>query len=167
MFLKLIALAALVIAGFGLGTSQAKIRKRTAGVTLLLAVVLHTSVKLALPHDAIEAFVEQRDYTIIGPLVLIVIAAVETAGLWTPVAFVPWTDASVRVWATMYTLGAAVFSAVVYYVPFDVLILNGEILGPTQPTYELDLVRSLPFGIVGFLVGRTKRRKHGRISRKG
>jgi hypothetical protein len=81
------------------------------------------------------------------------IAIVETAGLLFPVALMPWTSGSSRAWATLYVLGAAVLAAATYYFPFDVVIMNGEVIGPKHAPYGLGLLLSLPFGAIGYLVG--------------
>lgn len=67
-------------------------------------------------------------------------------------AVVKVTAVSSRAWATSYVLGAAFLAAATYYFPFDVVIGNGEVIGPKHPSYELVLVLSLPIGAIGFLV---------------
>ena len=123
-----------------------------------MAVVLHTSLAIALPHDTIERFAQGHVYDG-GSLVLIPIALVETAGLWIPIAVTRWAAVSARAWATLYILGAAVLGATAYYFPFDVEIVNGEVLGPKHPSYEIALTLSLPFGLIGYWLGRLRRRR--------
>ena len=78
----------------------------------------------------------------------------------------PWANASSRAWATLYVVGAAILSAVVYYFPFDVVIVNDKVIGPKHPAYELGLVMWLPFGVIGYLVGWLKRRHDARSGTK-
>ena len=39
----------------------------------------------------------------------------------------------------------------VHTFPFDVVIMNGEVIGPKHAPYELGLLLSLPFGAIGYL----------------
>lgn len=162
MLLKLIGLIATVGAGLGLGRSKFSVHVRMAIFTALLAAVVQASLKLALPHDAIEQFAQSQRPTTSGQIVLMGIAIVETAGLLFPVALMPWTSGSSRAWATLYVLGASVLAAATYYFPFDVVIMNGEVIGPKHAPYELGLLLSLPFGAIGYLVGWLKRRRRAR-----
>jgi hypothetical protein len=102
MLLNLIGIAAAVAAGFGLGRSQLDARFRTVALTALMAAVLHASLKFALPHDSIEGFAQRHVYDGGGALVLVLIAALETAGLWVPVAVTRWAVFSTRSWVTLY-----------------------------------------------------------------
>ncbi len=153
MVLKALGLLALLLSSFKLGESQLMIHRWVAVATALLAVVLHIGVGLALPRDAVERIARPWVYTAVGSLVLIMVAAVESAGVWLPVAFVPWAERSARAWATLYLLAAAVLGAIAYYFPFDAVIVNGEIIEHRQPEYEVALVASLPFGIIGYVLG--------------
>ena len=163
MLLNPIGLAAVVAAGFGLGHSHLHVRLRAVAVTALIAAVLHASLKFALPHDSIGGFAQRHVYGGSGALVLILIAAVETAGLWVPVAVAPWAAFSARAWVTLYMLAAAVLGATGHYFPFDVVIINGEIRGPKHPSYELDLVLLLPLGFIGYWLGWLRRRRRATI----
>src|SRR5687767_7211748 len=60
MLLKLIGLLATVGAGVGLGRSTFSVHVRMAIFTALLAAVVQASLKLALPHDAIEQFAQSQ-----------------------------------------------------------------------------------------------------------
>ena len=164
MLLKLVGLIATAGAGFGLGRAQFRVHVRMAILTALLAAVVQASLKLALPHDAIEQFAQSQLSTASGQIVLMGIAILETAGVLCPVALLPWTSGSNRAWATLYVLGAAVLAAATYYFPFDVVVMNGEVVGPKHAPYELELLLSLPFGAIGYLVGWLKRRRRARSS---
>jgi len=162
MLLKLIGLIATAGAGLGLGRSPFRVHVRMAILTALLAVVVQASLAVALPHDAIEQFAQSQLFTVSGQIVLMGIAIVETAGLLFPVALMPWTGGSSRAWATLYVLGAAVLAGATHYFPFEVVIMNGEVIGPKHAPYELGLLLSLPFGAIGYLVGWLKRRRRAR-----
>ena len=58
-----------------------------------------------------------------------------------------------------YVIAAATLGALVYYQPFDVVILNGEVLGPTHPEYEASLLVSLILASVPFMGGILMRRR--------
>jgi hypothetical protein len=51
----------------------------------------------------------------------------------------------------------------VYYFPFDVVIINGEVVGPKHPQYELGLLFLLPVAVAGYFAGWYTRRLHGRV----
>ena len=50
-------------------------------------------------------------------------------------------------------MGAATLGALAHYQPFDVVIMNGEVIGPTHPAYEVALVAALVFAAVPFAIG--------------
>ena len=152
--LKLIGLIATLGAGFGLGRARLRVHVRMAILTAMLAAVAQMSLNLALPHDVIEQTARSHLYTATGQSVLMALAIVESAGLLFPVALMPWANLSSRAWATLYVLGAAGL-----YFPFDVVIMNGEVIGPKHAPYELGLLLSLPFGAIGYLVGWLNRRR--------
>ena len=67
-----------------------------------------------------------------------------------------------RTTAAAYVVGAATLGALAYYQPFDVVVVNGEMIGPKHPAYEVALVLSTVFAAVPFAVGvaiRVRRRK--------
>ena len=159
MFLKLFGLIATMGAGFGLGRAPLRVHVRMAISAALLAAVLQTVVNRALPHAAIEQLAHENLHSASGQVVLFALATVETAGLLLPVLLVPWSSLSSRGWATLFVLGAAQLAGATYYFPFDVVIVNGEVLGPQHASYELDVLFSLPFGAVGYAMGWLKRRR--------
>jgi hypothetical protein len=60
-------------------------------------------------------------------------------------------------------VAGGVLGAATYYLPFDVVILNGEVIGPKHPEYELDLLLLLPVGAAGYVAGRYTRRERGTV----
>jgi len=56
--LKLIGLAATVMGGFGVGRITFNIHVRMVILTAVLAAIAPASVRLTLPHDAIEQYRE-------------------------------------------------------------------------------------------------------------
>jgi hypothetical protein len=150
--LKLTGLVATVAGGFGLGRTTAKVHVRVAILTALLAAFAHAGLKLVLPHDAIEQLAQSQLLPVSGQIVLMALAIVEMAGVLFPVALTPWAAVSIRAWATLYLLGAAFLAAATFYFPFDVVIMNDEVIGPKHPSYELGLVFSLPFGALGYVL---------------
>jgi hypothetical protein len=158
--LKLIGLIGTVAAGFGLGRAPFKVRVRIAVPTALLAAVVQTSLKIALPHDAIDKIAQSQLNGAWGQIIMFALAMIETAGVLLPVVLMPWAGVTTRTWATVYVLGAAVLAAATYYFPFDVVIVNGQVVGPKRPPYELGLLLCLPFAAVGYLVGYLRSRGH-------
>jgi hypothetical protein len=158
MFVKPVFLLVIVAAGFGLAAAPLKMQRRTVASMILIAALLHLSVQLALPHEAIEEFAQRHAYGRMGPLVLFAVGAVETFGLWGPAAVIRWATVRGRVWATIYILSVGTLGAAVYYFPYDTVIINGEVMGPKHPSYEVAFVLLLPLAAVGYLVGRVKQR---------
>jgi hypothetical protein len=166
MLLKPVALVAVVWAGFGLGAAPLKVRGRLAAVTVLVAALLHLGLRLLLPHENLEEFGQRYAHGTLGAPVLAGIAAVETLGLWIPVAVARWTSVRGRAWATVYLISAAALAATTYYFPFDVEIVNGEVMRPmysVYEVYEVGIVMSVPFAAFGYLGGRLKRRMSSRV----
>jgi len=157
MFIKLAGLAAVVIAAFRFGALRPNVRWRLAAAAAIIAITLHGAARLLLPHDAIQGLVQRGNQGLRAQLLMILIAMVETAGLWVPVAVIPWASLRSRTWLTLYLVAAAALAAAVYFFPFDVVIVNGEIVGPKHPAYELDLVLVSALGIVAYLFGRARR----------
>jgi hypothetical protein len=162
--LKLIGLIATFVAGFGLGRARFRVHVRVAILTATLAAVAQVGLELALPHDLIEQTAESHLDTAMGQIMLMALAIIESAGLLFPVALMPWARLSSRAWATLYVLGAAVLAGATFYFPFDAVVMNGEVIGPTHAPYELGPVLSLPFGAAGYLVGWLTRRGGARSS---
>ena len=161
---KPIFLVAVVAAGFGMAAAPLKVQRRTVALMVLIAAFLHLAVQSALPHKAIEEFAQRHVYGRMGPLVLVVIGAVETVGLWSPVAMARWATVRGRAWATIYLLSAGTLGAAVNYFPFETLIMNGEVMGPKHPSYEVSLVLLLPLAAVGYLGGRVKRKMAANVA---
>jgi hypothetical protein len=128
--LNFIGLLATLGAGFGLGRGTFKVHVRRAFLTAFVAAGVQAGLKVALPHAAIDEIAPADAYTATGQLRLTGLAMIETAGLLLPVAFMPWTSPSSRALATWYVLGAAFLAVATHYVPFDVVIMNGEVIGP-------------------------------------
>jgi hypothetical protein len=145
---------------YGLGKSDWRVRPRLALATVLLAGVLHGVLRVGLPHEAIERFASSASLSIL----LMLVAALETAGIWLPVLLVPWGETRTRAAAAAYVIAAATLGALVYYQPFEIIIVNGEALGPTHPQYGLALIFSLVIAAVPFACGiaiRLRQGKHG------
>ena len=71
--------------GYLLGKSDWRVRPGLAFAAVLLAGALHATIRLALPHEAIERFVSSAPSSI----VLVYVAALETAGIWLTLLLVP------------------------------------------------------------------------------
>ena len=68
-------------------------------------------------------------------------------------AIIQWTTLRTRIAAVAYIMGAATLGALAHYQPFDVVIMNGEVIGPTHPAYEVALVAAPVFAAVPFAIG--------------
>ena len=158
--LKLIGLLATVAAGFGLGRATFTIRVRMAILTAVLAAAAQASLQIALPHAEIERIAQAQLYAAPGQIVLFALAVIETIGLLLPVVVMPWAGVPPRLCATVYVLGASLVAAATYYFPFDVVILNGEVIGPKHPPYEVSLVFCAPFAAVGYVIGRVFKKRN-------
>ena len=163
--LRALGLIATIAAGFGLGGSPFTIQVRAALLTAVLAVLGYMGVSRVLPHQAIEQLAESQRHSVSGQLVVMGVAVVETAGLLIPVALMPWTTVRGRAWVTLHLAGAAFLAIGMYYFLLDVVIANGETIGPPHPSYEFYLVLSLPLGAIGYAFGWLVRRLRGRHSR--
>lgn len=144
--------------GYLLGKSDWRVRPKLAFTAILLAGVLHAMARVALPHEAIEQFASSTPSSIL----LILVAALETAGIWLSVLLVPWGVIRTRTTAAAYVVAAATLGALAYYQPFDVVIVNGEVLGPKHPEYELALIFSLVLAAVPFAAGIAMRLRRGK-----
>jgi hypothetical protein len=85
--------------------------------------------------------------------------ALETVGIWLPVLLVSWGAIRTRITAAAYVVAAGTLGALAYYQPFDVVIVNGEVLGPRHPQYVLALMFSLVIAAVPFAGGIAVRRR--------
>jgi len=158
--MKILSIICVAWAGYRLATSDLRVRSKLTMLTVLLAVVLHTAVWFALPHDVIEPYANAHRWS----PVLIPIAMLETVGIWVPVIFIPWAERSIRVVATAYLVGAAAMGALSYYQPFETLITNGRVEGPVHPSYEIALVAALIFAIPSIAIGVLIKRRRRKIA---
>ena len=144
-------------AGYRFGKLNARIRPKITALTVVLAVALHAFVRCALPHDVIEHYAAADRWS----PALVAVALLETAGIWAPMLLIPLAVLSARIAASAYVMGAATMGALVYYRPFDVVIMNGEIQQDgVHPDYEVALVLALIFAIPSFAIGLLAKRRH-------
>jgi hypothetical protein len=87
------------------------------------------------------------------------VAGLETLGLWLPVLVIPWGALQTRVAAAAYLIAAGTVGALVYYYPFDGIVMNGQVLGPTHPEYVVALLLSLFFAVIPFACGLVVKRR--------
>ena len=59
-------------------------------------------------------------------------------------------------------MGAAIQGALVYYQPFDTVMVNGSRV-PNHPEYEIALVLAVMFAAVPFAIGLMSKRRQQRI----
>ena len=146
--------------GYRLGTSVWRIRPSFAVLTVVLAGILHTVVRVLLPHQAIEEFASQASSSIL----LVPVAGLETVGLWLPVLAIRWGTLQTRVATAAYVIAAGTIGALVYYYPFDVIVMNGTVLGPTHPEYAFALLLSLVLAAIPFACGLAVKRRRSQTA---
>jgi hypothetical protein len=142
--------------GYALGKSNLRIHRTLAAVTVVVAVILHGTWQLTLPHERIDAIARAVAWPPLVPT-LVTIALVETAGIWAPVVLVHWAAARTRIWAAAYIVAAASFGTVAHYGPsFD---------PPQQPhpEYAMWLVRAFVLAAVPFAIGSFAKRRRTTI----
>jgi hypothetical protein len=164
--MKIAGILVVVYVGYRLGRSDLRVHPGTTALTVLVAAFLHALVRLALPHDGIERIAAAVAWSWWSP-VLVGVALLETSGLWIPVLLIRWTALRTRIAASAYIMGAATLGALTHYYPFDVEIWNGEVIGPTHPSYEVALVASLVFATVPFVIGWVAERRGRTINAEG
>ena len=152
--MKIAVLLFVAYVGYALGRSDLRIRPALAAVTTLVAMILHGLVQLALPHDGIERIARAVAWSWSSPT-LVVVALVETVGMWIPVLVLHWAALRTRIWAAAYIKGAATLEAFTFYQPFDA---HDE----PHPAYEAGLVLQLVIASVPFVIGRIAKRRQRR-----
>jgi hypothetical protein len=147
--------------GYLLGRSDLRVRPALTAVTVLAAATLHVLVRVALPHEEVERIATAAAWS--WSPALGAVALLETAGIWIPVLLVHWIVLRTRIAASAYIMGAATQGALVHYQPFDVVIMNGKVLGPNHPEYELALVFAFMFAAIPFAIGLLMKRRQQRM----
>jgi hypothetical protein len=150
--LKPIVLVVIAAAGWALGRTRPAVNLPFLALTLFAAVTAHSMMQ--------AAFVEARLHDRLGDprdganeAVVVLIAAGEAVGLWVPFLAVPWVRFRARVWGSLYALGAATAAALYFYSPFDLVVINENLIAPEGPPYLLAAIACLPIAGVGYLMG--------------
>jgi hypothetical protein len=129
-------------------------RGRLAVAATLGAIALETLLIAAIGGLGIEALFERllrREYGAVG---LPLVAAIESAGLWGPLAGLRWASARARTIVTLAVYAACLSAVDGYYLPFDVVIANDVIVSPSRFEYFLQAVGVLlVFALPGHLLG--------------
>lgn len=159
--MKIASILFVAYVGYVLGNSNLRVHPALTAATLAAAGILHGLVRLALPHDGIDRMATAVAWSWSPGLVAI--ALVETAGIWMPTLAVPWAARPTRIAASGYIIGAATLGALVYYQPFDVVIVNGTRV-PDHPEYVATLLLALMFAAVPFAIGLWAKRRRQRIA---
>lgn len=150
--MKILALLLIGWSAYRLGKSEFRVRPLQAIGTVVLATIFHVIVKLALPHEAIERFAEPFAWSAWSG-VLVGVALLETAGVWSTVLMIPWASMKTRLLTAAYLIGAATLSVFNYHQPFDA---RDE---PGHPDYEADWLFAIVLAIVPFIVGLVAKRR--------
>jgi len=160
--MKILSILFVGWSGCRLGKADLRVEPVLISITVVCAAVLHALVRLALPHASIEWIADSAARSWWFPA-LAPVALLETSGIWLPVLIIRWAEDRTRIAASAYIIGAATQGALVCYYPFDVVIFNGEVLGPTHPDYEVALVFGLVFAAIPFIVGLIAKRRQQTI----
>ena len=158
--MKIASILFVAYTGYLLGKSDLRVHRVLTAVAGVAAVILHGWVRLALPHEEIEGIATAIAQSWSPGLV--VIALVETAGIWIAALAVPWAVLPTRIAASGYVMGAATLGALVHYQPFDVVIVNGDRV-PNHPEYAAALVLALVVAAVPFTIGLSSKRRQQRM----
>ncbi len=144
--------------GYRLGRSDLRVRPALTVLTVLVATILQRLVHRVLPHTGIDLLATAVAWSWWSPG-LAAIALLETSGIWIPVLIIHWAVPKTRIASFAYIVGAATLGALAFYRPFDVEIVNGNVIGPTHPDYEMALALSLVVAIVPFVIGLAAERR--------
>jgi hypothetical protein len=158
--LKIAAPLFVAYVGYALGKADLQIHLARTAVTVLVAMILHGLVQLALPHDGIERIARAAAWSLLTEPTFVIVALLETAGIWVSVLVIHWAALRTRLWAAAYIIGAATLGALVFYEPFDA---HNE----PHPQYEAALAIALVIVILPFAVGRVAKRKERTVASQG
>lgn len=130
--------------GYVLGKSDLRVHPVLTAATVVIAVILHGVVRLALPHDRIDAIaaLAARSWS----PGLVAVGLIETAGIWIPVLAVPWAVLPTRIAGSGYIVGATILGAFDHYRPSFERPLH-------HPQYEAALLFALWFAAIPFAAG--------------
>ncbi len=146
------AVAAIAAAGWAFGRRRPAVNLPLLALAMFLAITAHSVLQTAFVDTRLDAVVGhpvERE----NPLLLLVVAAGEAAGLWLLFTIVPWTEFGPRVWTSIYALAAAILAAAYFYYPYDLVVMSRDIMPSDGPPYLLAAVACLPIALVGYLMG--------------
>ena len=132
--------------GYALGKSDLLLDPMLTAVTGVVALILHGTWQLALPHRGIDWIAAAVARPPQSPT-MVAVALVESAGIWLPVLLIHWAPLRTRLWAMAYVIGAAAVGAFAYYAPsFDPPSLP-------HPEYGVWLALAFMFAAGPFAIG--------------
>jgi hypothetical protein len=146
VILKLLVILCVPGAGLLLSRSRLQINKPLMLLTVAGAALLHAVVRDLLNHQAIERYATDD----LNSASMAITSLAETIGLWLPLFVLPWADLLARSAVTLSVIAGAFWAAGAFYMPFDVVIINGEIVGPTHPVYEIGVLLAFVCSAVVF-----------------
>jgi hypothetical protein len=141
----MIGIAVVLLSGVLLATREWKLQRTQAAVAAIAAIILYVA-SIVFRWSAVAA-------TIVGEGPAAGLGVVESAPIWLPILAIPWARSVVRVGVVCWVLGGAMWAAVKFYEPFDVVFVNGQRV-PESPMYVLTMVLSIPLMALGFAAGR-------------
>src|SRR5262245_23718265 len=97
--LKIAALLFVAYVGYALGRVDLRIHLARTAVTVLVAMILHGLVQLALPHEGIERIARAAAASLLKEPTFVLVALVETTGIWVSVLGIRWAALRIRIWA--------------------------------------------------------------------
>ena len=151
------ALAAVVLAGWGLGRRRPGADLAMCIFAVFGAVTAHSMLQYAfiLQGRLDQAFGDPRRGA--PEVVVVLIAAAEAIGLWVPVLLIPWARPGARAWGALYALASATVAAAYHYSPFDLVVVSDTFLPTDGPPYLLAVFVLLPAAAFGYLVARSRK----------
>lgn len=151
--LTLCIIGVLVAVGVALATSRTHVDRRAALKVLALAVLLHVGLTALMLTTSLEETVKELVYGDRSPRAFLLAGLIESAGVWLPVALMPWATARTRAVSVVGVVAAGVLAAKEYYFPFDILLLNDVVVSPSRLDIVVTAVASVLVVGFGFLFG--------------
>jgi hypothetical protein len=152
MILNWLLVLTIGVSGWVFGRSRPAFNLPVLVLTLFAAITAHSALQWAFLEGRMDVVTgdPRRDAP---QAAMLIIAAVESAGLWLPFLLLPWTTVTPRVSAAVYALAAAALAVVYHYFPFDLVVISASLIAPDGPPYLFAWFACLPIAAAGMLVG--------------
>jgi len=152
MIFRIAGLVFVMIAGGLLARTRWQIRRAPAAIAFSIALVGYVALQAVSPVEALEDAAASASWSWVAGLV----GLAESAVLWLPIALFPWSTPSIRAATAAWIIGSALQAAVVFYRPFDVVVVNGSRV-PESPAYVISMILFLPIVLLSYAICRRYR----------